>query len=123
MRDLNDLYYFVQVVDHKGFTAAKALNVPKSSLSHRIARLESQLEACLIQRTSRSFAVTEIGQAFYQHARGMLVEAEAAEQVVSRRLGDPRGTVRLTCSIGMAQAFAELLPRFLDRSGDGSWRC
>lgn len=63
MRDLNDLYYFVQVVDHLGFApAARALGMQKSKLSRRIAALEDQLGTRLIQRSSRRFSVTEIAR-------------------------------------------------------------
>lgn len=115
MLDLNDLYFFVQVVEKKGFSAAsRALKVPKSSISRRIVGLEARLGVRLIQRTSRSFVVTEVGEELYQHARAMLVEAEAAERVVTRRLAEPSGTVRITCSVGIAQfALSELLPKFL----------
>ncbi|MER8510862.1 LysR substrate-binding domain-containing protein [Mesorhizobium sp. M0092] len=115
MLDLNDLYYFAKVVEKQSFTAAShALGRSKSNISRRIIELEKQLGVCLIQRTSRSFAVTDIGQEVYQFAVGMLVEAESAEGAAARRLAEPSGTVRFTCSIGMAQSFlAELLPRFL----------
>ena len=47
MQDLNDLYYFVQVVDHGGFApAGRALGMPKSKLSRRIALLEEDASAC-----------------------------------------------------------------------------
>jgi DNA-binding transcriptional LysR family regulator len=114
MLDLNDLYFFVQVVDKKGFSAAsRALGVPKSSLSRRIITLEARLGTRLIQRTSRSFAMTDAGQEVYQHALGMMVEAEAAENAVRRRLAEPSGTVRYTCSIGIARHMVELVTRFL----------
>lgn len=83
MLDLNDLAWFVQVVDHGGFAAAgRALDQPKSKLSRRIAQLEERLGVRLIQRTTRQFAVTEVGLTFYQHCKAMLIEAEAAEQAV-----------------------------------------
>lgn len=114
MLDLNDLYYFVQVVDRGGFSAAsRALHVPKSSLSRRIIALETRLGASLIQRTSRSFAVTETGREVYRHALGMVVEAEAAQDAVRRRMTEPSGTIRYTCSIGIARYMAELVTRFL----------
>ena len=51
--DLNDLYFFVQVVDHGGFApAARALNQPKSKLSRRVALLEERLGVRLIQRST-----------------------------------------------------------------------
>jgi DNA-binding transcriptional LysR family regulator len=114
MLNLNYVYYFVQVVDKNGFSAAgKALNIPKSSLSRRISELENQLGARLIQRTSRKFVVTEVGKEFYEHSQAMLVEAEAAEQSVKRRVAEPQGAIRLTCSVPVAQfVIADLLPRF-----------
>ena len=74
MQDLNDLHYFVNVVDHGGFApAGRALGVPKSKLSRRIAQLEERLGVRLIQRSSRRFNITEPGQAFYGHARAALM--------------------------------------------------
>ena len=53
MRDLNDLYYFAQVVDHGGFApAGRALGMPKSKLSRRIALLEDRLGVRLEQAFS-----------------------------------------------------------------------
>ena len=53
MQDLNDLYYYVQVVDHGGFApAGRALGMPKSKLSRRIALLEERLGTRLIQRST-----------------------------------------------------------------------
>ena len=59
MQDLNDLYYFAEVVDHGGFApAGRAIGIPKSKLSRRIALLEERLGVRLIQRSTRRFAVT-----------------------------------------------------------------
>ncbi len=112
MRNLNDFIVFVHVVDHKGFApAARALNVPKSTLSKRVAELEKTLGVRLINRTSRRFTVTEIGEDFYRHASAMLIEAEAAEAIVKGRLAEPSGTVRITASVPTAQMMlAGLLP-------------
>ncbi|WEX76481.1 LysR substrate-binding domain-containing protein [Sinorhizobium numidicum] len=113
MANLNDFTFFVHVVDHKGFApAARALNVPKSTLSKRVAELERDLGVRLINRTSRRFAVTETGEDFYRHAAAMLIEAEAAENVVKGRLAEPSGTVRITASVPTAQlSLAPLLPQ------------
>lgn len=115
MLDLNDVYYYAQVVEHRGITAAaRALDVPKSSISRRLLALEASLGARLIQRTSRRFVVTEIGAEFHRHALAMLVEAESAENIVRRRTAEPSGTIRFTCSVAFAQlALAELMPRFM----------
>ncbi|MES2612746.1 MAG: LysR substrate-binding domain-containing protein [Pseudomonadota bacterium] len=112
MLNLNDLQSFVRVVDHGGFAAAaRALEVPKSTLSKRVALLEASLGVRLIQRSSRVFVVTDTGQAFYRHAAAMLIEAEAAENVVRGLQAEPAGIVRITASVTTAQlVLAELLP-------------
>jgi len=109
---LNDLYYFVQVVDQGGFSAAaRALGLPKSSLSKRIAVLEQDLGARLIQRTTRRLALTEAGQAFHRHAAAALLEAQAAQEAVTSRLAEPRGLVRISASPATVQmGLADILP-------------
>ncbi|MCA8275629.1 LysR family transcriptional regulator [Burkholderia sp. AU30280] len=115
MLNLNDVYYFVQVVENKGITAAaRALGMAKSSLSRRIHGLETALGARMIQRTSRGFDVTEVGEAFYKHAVAMLIEAEAAENVVRQRMAEPSGIIRFSCSVATAQLLlADLIPKFM----------
>ena len=96
----NDLFLFAQAVEHGGFApAARKLSMPKSTVSKRVAALEGALGARLIQRTSRSFVLTEVGRDVYEHARAALIEIEAAEAAVRRRQAEPSGTVRLTASI------------------------
>lgn len=102
MQDLNDLYYFSQIVEHRGFAAAgRALGIPKSKLSRRLAVLEERLGVRLIQRSTRRFAVTELGEDYLQHCKAMLIEAEAAQQAIERTRSEPRGIVRLTCPIAL----------------------
>lgn len=102
MQDLNDLYFFVKVVDHGGFAAAsRALNISKSKLSRRIAELEDRLEIRLIHRSTRHFSVTEIGQTYYAHCKAMLIEAEAAQEAIDSLRARPHGTVRVTCPIAL----------------------
>ncbi len=115
MRDLNDLYYFVQVVDHGGFApAGRALGMPKSKLSRRIALLERRLGVRLVQRSTRRFSVTEIGQTFHAHCKAMLVEAEAAEEAVESTRTEPCGIVRMTCPTALLDArVGEMLAEFM----------
>lgn len=115
MQDLNDLYYFVQVVEHQGFApAGRALSMPKSKLSRRIAQLEARLGVRLIQRSTRRFAVTEIGQDYYRHCLAMLVEANAAQEVIDRVSAQPQGTVRISCPTALlAYQLGDMLARFL----------
>ncbi|MBK6599545.1 MAG: LysR family transcriptional regulator [Proteobacteria bacterium] len=98
MQDLNDLYYFVQVVDHGGFApAGRALGVPKSKLSRRVALLEDRLGVRLIQRSTRRFAVTPVGTTYYTHCKAMLVEAQAAQESIDQTRAEPCGIVRISC--------------------------
>lgn len=115
--DLNDFYYFVQVADRGGFTAAsRALRIPKSTLSHRIQELEARLGVRLLHRTSRRFGMTDVGRELYQHAVAMLEHAEAAETATRHRLTEPRGTVRFTAAIATVEfALCEVVSGFLAR--------
>lgn len=115
MHDLNDLYYFVQVVDYGGFTpAGRALGQPKSKLSRRIALLEERLGTRLIQRSTRRFVVTEIGQTYYAHCKAMLVEAEAAEEAIAVTHAAPRGIVRITCPVALLdESVGDMLAAFM----------
>ena len=113
--DLNDYFYFVHVVEKGGFSAAaNALGMPKSRLSRHINALEERLDTRLIQRTTRQFNVTDIGEVFYQHARALIDEMENAEAAVKRKKNSLSGNVTLSCSVGVAQyAIKEILARFL----------
>ena len=71
--DLNDLYYFVKVVEFGGFSqAAETLGIAKSKLSRRIADLEERLKVSLIYRSTRQFHVTKIGQTVYQQCKNVV---------------------------------------------------
>ncbi|WP_321782812.1 LysR substrate-binding domain-containing protein [Burkholderia pyrrocinia] len=115
MDDLNDLYYFVKVVEHGGFTqAGRALDVPKSTLSRRIAALEVKYDVRLLQRTTRHFTVTETGREFYERCLAVLVEADAAREVIERRHAEPRGIVRVSCPTALLEyRVSELVARFM----------
>ena len=115
MQDLNDLYYFAMVVDHGGFAAAeRARGIPKSRLSRRITQLEADLGVRLLQRSTRKFAVTDIGQDVYRHAQSMIAEANAAREAVDRVSAEPRGSVRVSAPVELAQRMiAPLLPQFM----------
>ncbi|MBB3060083.1 LysR substrate-binding domain-containing protein [Microbulbifer rhizosphaerae] len=115
MQDLNDLYYFVQIVEHGGFApAGRALNTPKSKLSCRFAALEERLGVRLIQRSSRRFSVTDIGQTYYEHCKAMLVEAEAAQAAIEMTRAEPQGLLRVNCPQALLSIHVEkILADFL----------
>ncbi|MCO6057677.1 LysR family transcriptional regulator [Pseudomonas sp. MOB-449] len=115
VEDLNDLYYFAQVVEHGGFApAGRALDMPKSKLSRRIANLEERLGVRLIQRSTRHFSVTEIGQEYYRQCVAMMVEAEGAAEVIERNRSEPQGVVRISCPTALLDFWVgPMLTRFM----------
>jgi len=114
--DLNDYAYFAEVVTHGGFAAAgRALREPKSKLSRRIAALEARLGVRLIERSSRRFRVTDVGQAFYERCRAMIDEAEQATALVAAAQSEPHGRVRFSCPTGLVEILMQILPGFMAR--------
>ncbi len=115
MQDLNDLVYFAHVVDHRGFApAARALAVPKSKLSRRIALLEDRLGVRLIQRSTRRFSVTEVGESYYRHCKAIIVEAQAAQESIAQATSEPQGIVRISCPVALLHArVAAMLVEFM----------
>ena len=114
VHDLNDLGFFAAVVSNGGFSAAsRALGLPKSRISRRVAALEAQLGVRLLERSTRRFKVTEVGQDVYRHARAALTEAEAIEEVVARRKAEPQGLVRISCPLDADRLIGAALPEFL----------
>ena len=115
MQDLNDMLFFAEVVDRGSFAeAGRALNVPKSKLSRRVADLESRLGVRLLQRTTRTLSLTQAGEIYHRHCVAMREQAEAADEAVAMVQTEPRGTIRVSCPVTLAQTtIGPLLPRFL----------
>lgn len=115
MQDLNNLYYYVQIVDHQGIApAGRALGIPKSTLSRKLRILEEDLGVRLIHRSTRQFGLTDIGQSYYEHCKAMLIEAEAAQDVIDMTRAEPRGVVRISCPTALLQTHvADMLTRFM----------
>src|ERR1700743_3175005 len=112
---LNDFFYFAKVVEHGGYArAARALRIPKSRLSRHVAALEARLGVRLVNRSTRRFAITDVGQEVRGHALAMLAEADAAIEAVEFARAEPRGTIKVSCPIELAQsATATIVPEFL----------
>lgn len=110
-RDLNDVLAFTQVADSGSFTrAAERLGWPKSSVSHRVARLETCLGARLLERNTRRLRLTEVGARFHEHARRVLQELDLAAATVASFRARPQGRLRVTASVVLGQS---LLPMML----------
>jgi DNA-binding transcriptional LysR family regulator len=108
--DLNNMYFFVAVVDAGGFSAAaRDLDLQASKLSRRISALERELDVRLLNRNSRSISLTESGKAFYGHSRSVLAEAQAARDTISQSLATAKGLVRISCPPGLLHGGVSVL--------------
>lgn len=118
--DLNDLQFFVLVAQTRSFTQASTrLNTPKSSVSRAVARLETRLGVQLIERTTRTVRLTEVGKLYLTHCERVLEEAEQAEIAVGAMLATPRGKLRIGAPVAFARfVFGPLMNEFLLRYPD-----
>lgn len=113
--DLNQVSTFVQVMETGSFTAAaRALGLPKSSVSRRVSALERSLRVRLLQRSTRKLVLTEAGRAYFDRARaalGGLADAGAAVADTSRQIAGP---IRFTTGGDNTGFIARLIAEFLD---------
>jgi DNA-binding transcriptional LysR family regulator len=113
-RDLNDTLIFVKVVEHGSFiSAAKALRLPKTTVSRKVQDLETRLGAQLLHRTTRKLGLTEAGNIYFEHCQRIARELDEAESAVGQLQSGPRGWLRFTApySIGITW-IAPLLGQF-----------
>lgn len=115
---LNQMRIFVEVVEAGSFTAAaESLGLSKSSVSRKVAELESRLGVQLLRRTTRKIALTDVGEIYYARCRTLVAEAEAADRLVTELHGRPCGLLRVTLPPTFAflgGIVAEYLQRYPD---------
>jgi DNA-binding transcriptional LysR family regulator len=118
--DLVDLKSFAQVVRHGGFTAAeRATGEPKAKLSRRVARLEASLGARLLERSTRSLRVTDVGREIFQQCELIAAGIDAAQAIATRSRSTVAGALRISCPPGLARYLGtDLLSSFLRRYPD-----
>jgi DNA-binding transcriptional LysR family regulator len=119
---LDGVSAFVTVVKTGSISeAARHLRLSKSAVSERLTELERALDANLIQRNSRQFALTEDGAAFLERAQRIVAEAEEATSELSRRRGEVAGPLRIACPRGFADThLAAAIFSFMERYPDVS---
>jgi DNA-binding transcriptional LysR family regulator len=99
-----ELNTFTAVVEQESFAAAaRALNVAPSGVSRVVANLEDRLGARLLHRTTRRLSLTEAGERFYAQGRKLLDDFEAAEADASGLEAAPKGTLRVSCVVTLAE--------------------
>src|SRR5688500_5391379 len=111
----NDLMLFARVVDAGSFSrAAERANLPKSTVSRRVAMLEAQLGERLLLRTTRKLTVTDFGHSVLEHAHQVAAEVEAATALAQQRQVQPSGRLRVSMPADFANGvLAQLLSEFV----------
>lgn len=115
MLSLDDYYYFYLVVKHGGFShASEASYITKSKLSRRILDLEARFNVSLIQRSTRHFKVTPLGQEFYAACCKIVEQAECAQNILMNRENINQGLIKISCPpMMMHYQIRPLLNQFL----------
>jgi DNA-binding transcriptional LysR family regulator len=97
MTDLNSLMIFAKVVETNSFSeAARRLSMPTSTVSRRIAELEAQLGVRLLERSTRSLRLTDVGSELLEHAQRSAELGDAVDNIVSNIVSDVSGVLRLS---------------------------
>jgi DNA-binding transcriptional LysR family regulator len=101
--ELRDLELFSSIVREKSFTrVSEKMGIPKSSLSRRISELEERTGAHLINRTTRSLEITDLGEELYRKSQVVLAAVIEAEDVLSKKKRSPGGTLRIQTPVDFA---------------------
>jgi len=114
---LRAMRVFAAVIDAGSFHgAAEALRMSPAAVTRQVAELESRLNARLIHRTTRRLALTDIGEAYLERVRQIVIEVEEAEALASHAASEPSGVVRVLAPPAFAvHQIAKHLPRFRAR--------
>lgn len=115
MSRIPEVEFFVEVIARQSFTdAAEALGVSKSHVSKQVSQLEDRLGVRLLNRTTRKLGLTDAGEAFYDRARRILEELDAAERDIMQLNTVPRGVLRLSAPMSFGvQYLSPILTDFV----------
>jgi DNA-binding transcriptional LysR family regulator len=110
---------FVRVVETGSFTTAgHALNLPRSSVSRKVSRLEDRLGVRLLHRTTRSLAMTAAGRAYFERASRAITELEDVDALVAGLGEVPKGPLRITVPVSFMETGRGIFVDFLERFPD-----
>ena len=117
MTNLNELQYFYHIAESGSFTvAATQLDLPKSTLSRGLSRLEQRLGGRLIVRSTRRLQLTEAGQVYLEHCRRIMTGVHQGEREISELRATPRGRLRVGAPVLFSRTcLTPLVPEFLER--------
>jgi DNA-binding transcriptional LysR family regulator len=117
---LHDIAVFTKVADAGSFTAAaRALDMPKSTVSRRVANLEEALGVRLLHRTTRKVRLTDDGRAYAERCRRAIADLDEAERLLTARRAEPRGTLRVTAPVDFGEQYlGPIVAEYLRRHED-----
>lgn len=117
---LDGIEIFVRVVDAGSFSAAAGeLGKSKSFVSKQVTRLENRLGTRLLNRTTRSISLTDVGRAYYERCKQIVADADEAVRVVTERDAQPRGVLKFSAPVSFGLGYlAGALPEFLKINPD-----
>lgn len=114
MDPVSELHFFVLLVKMKSLTAtARELNLTPSAVTKRLGKLEQRLGVKLVNRTTRSLALTNEGELYYEHAKRIIDEIGSLESLLSSRSSTPSGLLRVNAPMGFGRNYiAPVLSEF-----------
>ena len=113
MDSIINIATFVKVVEAGGFAAAsRKLDLSPSTVTSHIQDLEQRLGARLLNRNTRNISLTEVGKAYYERCLQILADVDEADNVVQALQATPRGTLRLSVSIGIPLLLGPVIAKF-----------
>jgi LysR family transcriptional regulator, regulator for bpeEF and oprC len=117
--ELQELSAFVKVVQTGSFTrAAESLGTQKAHLSRVITQLERKLGVRLLERTTRSLSLTEVGREMFERAVGILGAVDDAQRAAQKTQAEPRGVLKLTCGVEFGMiSVSRWVTEYLQRHG------
>ena len=99
---LKSMVVYAQIVEQGTLSAAaRHLNLSRAVVSYHLKKLETHLGLKLLNRTTRSFTLTEAGQQYYQHCQEIAQQAEAANQQIENLKHEPEGLLKITCPVNV----------------------
>lgn len=115
MDRLTSMAVFAKAAELGSFSAAaEALNMSSQLVGKHVRMLEQHLGVQLINRTTRRQSLTGVGRNFYERAKNILAEMEAAESIAAETRATPRGLLRINAPVSFGvHALAAGLPEFL----------
>jgi DNA-binding transcriptional LysR family regulator len=118
--EISDLLVFNKVVELESLTrASQSLGMPKSTISRRLTRLEQELGAQLLRRTTHGITTTEQGLVFFEYALRCLGVLRDGTNAVQVEHSQPKGLLRIAVSHELDRSLlAPLLTDYLERYPD-----